>query len=236
MRGFVIIAIVLLVATIADATIRLDAVCDSGAIRVDLQLSDYSSRPGPDWAAVVVYRRVMGSTEAPAPMAGGEFAWPLDDAEYLTMQLFDDDIEDRRGYLYYARAIDADGEEHDDGIPGAIDAWASCGGDYPIGRGVLDWEVVHVSGSVTYVRGYFDPVCEGYWGQPGLCPEMEMEAFLAQWQDYIGHTLEVRGHYAYTGMPTDCFWDTSEVVPIVDCDGEVRTAPSSWSAIKRLYD
>jgi hypothetical protein len=236
MRSFVLSLVILLAAAPAGATIRIDAQCDGEAIRVDLQLTDYSSTPGPDWDAVVVYRRDMGSTDDPTPIAGGTFAWPLDDAEYETRQLVDEDIEANRGYLYFARAVDADGQEHWDGIPGEIPAWTSCGGDYPIGRGVLAWEIAYEYGGTTWIRAYFDPPCEGHWGQLEFCPEVEMDEFFATWLPYVGHTLEIRGRYDYWGMPTQCEWATSEIVPIEDCSGVVRSRRTSWSAIKRLYD
>lgn len=231
----VIVPLVLMLAATAVATTLIDASCDGDVIRIDLALTDYSSTPGPDWVSVVVYRRVMGSTDEPAPIAGGEFAWPLDDAEYLEMQLVDEDVQPGQGYLYYARVVDTDGNEQNVTIPGAVDAWAGCG-DYPFGRGFLQWEIAYEYGGITYVRAYFDPVCPGYWTQPEFCPEMEFEEFASDWLPYVGQTLEVRGYYQYTGMPMDCHWATTEIVPVPDCDGPVRTRPVSWSAIKRLYD
>jgi len=223
-----------LAAVPASATITVAAECDGTSIRVDLELTDYSSIPGPDWASVVVYRRVMGSTEEPAPMEGGVFAWPLDDAQYITVQLVDTDVEPNWGYLYYARAVDADGVEHPDGVPGSLDAWASCGGDYPVGRGVLGWELAFEYGGVTYVNAVLDPVCEGWWGAPGLCPEMPWDEFFATWVPYLGRTMEVRGHWDYHGMPTNCPWATTEMVEIEDCAGQVRSLPVSWSTVKRM--
>jgi hypothetical protein len=235
-RPLIIVMLAGLVAAPASATITVAAACDGASIRVDLELSDDASTPGPDWASVVVYRRAMGSTEDPAPMEGGEFAWPLEDGQYTTLQLVDADVEPNWGYHYVARAVDFDGEEHVVSPPGSIAAWASCGGDYPLARGVLGMEFAYDHGGVVYVNAILGPVCEGWWLAPGLCPAMPMEEFVATWSAYLGRTMEIRGHWDYHGMPTECPWATTEMVEIADCAGQVTTLPRSWTAIRRLYD
>jgi hypothetical protein len=228
--------VLVLAASVIAGTVDVGATCEGTGISVTIRIWDSHLTPGPDWTSVVLYRRAMGSDGEPIALnAEAPFAWSIDDFESTNIDYVDSAIEPNRGYQYFARVRDAEGQEFVEGAGGSpARNWAGCGA-FPIGRGVLDYEIYVASGS-TFVRAFFDPVCDGYWSQTSFCPDLDLEEFFGEWYPYVGRTLELRGRYVYDGMPMGCAWAIDDIVPIEDCSGQVSTVSRSWGAIKQMYD
>jgi len=224
MRTIVIIlSLLLALPTLANYIGGLSGTCEGNQTALTIGIVHIDFDSGHDEVGVRVYRSTLGTCDS-EELLNPDQPLALPGEGETIEHVMQDPVLPGVGYQYWLKLVLADGTEI--GLSGSAPVLEVVGcGDWAITRGTIEYD-----GNLELLE--FQPCA--CWYPASILDVTGVDS--ATWLPYLNQVLEIRGEAWIDEMPGMADVIVTEIRPVGSCEAPVASRPTSWSAIKRLYD